>query len=1837
MQASHLNRAASNEKREGMPLPPPKRKPALPAKPSLPTKPSGLQSRLNSKRSTNSGTPASEAIARPPSVELEQQAAAGIITTSPIKGTKPTGLSEIVALAKLTGTTIPTKATEDVDDLATLTKLDDPILCDQLKQRYAKDKIYTYVGDILVAVNPFRPLGIYTKDSQKLYRQSGRTSNPPHIFAIADAAFTHMLKSNGTESQCCVVSGESGAGKTESAKYVIRQLMLLSSLRQDEQNESSTSSTTTSGDLENKILAVNPLLEAFGNAQTEKNDNSSRFGKYTELVFEPQGKVLGSDISIYLLEKSRVTAPGGENDSEQNFHMFYYLLAQTADPTQYGLDPEKDYKFLSNVDGLDEIDLDAEYDAVVKAMQDVGFEQDEQAAVWSVLSAVLQLGQVEFVASGEWAAFHEGSLPLMANVARALGVDAEKLKKVLLTRMIHAAGESVQKQYTVVEASACRDAMCRALYGRLFTWIVLNINQLLCPPPAPKRMRGAVRKGPQDDIRPTIGILDIFGFEDFKVNSFEQLCINLANEQLQFFFNEHVFELEQREYAREGIDAAKISYANNKPLLEMHLGHGEESKGKIGLFALLDESSLMTRTTAKDLVNRFNQQFKDNDCYRKKVGPAPEFTIVHYAGDVLYDAEHFIEKNRDALAHDVVSCVQESDKHVIAELFLCEVNPKTGAVDAIISRADSQTARKSKLKAARASFTGGAHKRPVTMGTQFRVSLNLLYQKMSTCRPHFVRCIKPNTGKEPWTFQDDFVMKQLQYTGMLATTRIRREGYAVRPPFEEFIKRFRVLGFDRGEELEYNATNCFTILQAAGISEALIGKTKVFLKHYHMDMLEARLLELAIAATMVQKWYRGYKERKRHKERLRNIAIQQQLAEQMLGDIANQSMHVATKVKAQRDEDLARVHELKRQLADEKRRQAEQREREQAMRIEMEKKKKLEERKQVETEANASLERIEQLSTAIRSAASSKQDTRPHVEELSKFIEAKEKSVGDQSSGIKDRLSQLRVDMGLCEQAVAEAGEDRDKLIHQLTAKALYGGANASDHIKKLEERLAEQESKINKLVFEQKKKGMECDAEGELLELLLGCHSRVMSAATNALNEANQLAILAFNEQATLAGQASANVTQMQQQHGQQVQTLNANLAAANKRLSELESEVASQAVTTQRVREEKESSVHQMQKVLEEAEMEVSALKTTIAEHKAKLEEQTATATKMEQDQKLLVTQLEQQFKEQHESLQAQMTSSDKVLSDKIRKLEVENSSLRDDLEKSEQKLGQAKDISRTEQSRLHAEIDAKLAEIDSLTASLMRAERMVQSQMADKEDALGSLESKAAALATEREQATAQQIELRSQLRTTQRELEESQALVEKLQTLEAKREAMQNSSQQESSTVSQELRRLLEEKTAIVKLRDDEHENMKAKYEQVIAEQRNQLAVLEEENVTTIDDYKSQLRKKERYISSKLAEKDGIIQDSEAKVAQLTMDYESAEVQCKEVKSELQDAKRLNTRLESQLKTTVSLLDQLKAESLSTMTELSRIMTERTTAGNKKATLENEGRVEKEREVKALQSQLTGANATMKRQKAEYQRYVEQMQQDHDDQINKLEAALASQKQMMSEHTSRENALRDRIQKLSEQNAEYVVTLKQNSVELDLLREELGDATLRERRERERSHTMHAQAMKDLEGRLSSQTEAQKRNFMKLKKAIVAMARKRPEDSTPGEGAHVDLLNYITMVKGEEGIPHEMRIDRFTCKSYLTKLAADKEQRRWVVLDLQAKTMSWFVDNRELRISRKGQVALADVTKAVDPGNKDSQQSRAFMVGIHKRTYTFIADSVELKDCWMQVLRCILGQG
>uniref|UniRef100_A0A8D3AG11 Unconventional myosin-X-like n=1 Tax=Scophthalmus maximus TaxID=52904 RepID=A0A8D3AG11_SCOMX len=694
-----------------------------------------------------------------------------------------------------------------VEDMSTLAELHEAAIMHNLFLRYQRDSIYTNIGSILAAVNPYKQIaGLYDGPAVDMYSKHQMGELPPHIFAVANECYRCLWKRH--DSQCVLISGESGAGKTESTKLLLKFLSVMS------QNSAGTPLSERTTRVEQALIQSSPIMEAFGNAKTVYNNNSSRFGKFIQLHFSQNGNIHGVSNKRSSLSKNRVVR---QNPGERNYHIFYALLAG-ADKDHRDMyllcEVPESYHYLSQSGCVQDSSLDDKklFDSVMEALKVMEFTEEEIRDVFKLLSAVLQMGNIEFMTAGGAQITSKG---VVSNVSELLGLDSFQLS------------EEICSPLTVEQAVDSRDSVAMALYSQCFSWIIMRINQKI--------------KG-KDNFK-SIGILDIFGFENFQVNRFEQFNINYANEKLQEYFNKHIFSLEQLEYNREGIQWEAIDWMDNAECLDL-------IEKKLGMLALINEESRFPKGTDYTLLEKLHSRHATNLYYVKPRVTDHQFGIKHYAGEVLYDVRGILEKNRDTFRDDILFILKESRLDFIYDLF-----------ERVGSRSGDETLK-----------MGTARRKP-TVSSQFRDSLHSLMATLSASNPFFVRCIKPNMDKKANRFDPDVVLNQLRYSGMLETVKIRRAGFSVRRTFQDFYSRYKmILKSKIHSDDEKQSCSELLVLHDKTKKEWQLGKTKVFLKEALEQRLEKEREEVRRRAGMVIRAHiLSYVARKQYKKVLSSV------------------------------------------------------------------------------------------------------------------------------------------------------------------------------------------------------------------------------------------------------------------------------------------------------------------------------------------------------------------------------------------------------------------------------------------------------------------------------------------------------------------------------------------------------------------------------------------------------------------------------------------------------------------------------------------------------------------------------------------------------------------------------------------------------------------------------------------------------------------------------------------------------------------------------------------------------------------------------------------------------
>ncbi|UIZ21226.1 hypothetical protein KXD40_000301 [Peronospora effusa] len=756
----------------------------------------------------------------------------------------------------------------DVENLDVLTHLHEPAFVDYLAQRYNVDQVYCRSGAVLIAVNPFKEIsGLY--DLHK-YHQEMRdwTALPPHVFSTAEGAYRSLRRrlqepGESKKNQTILVSGESGAGKTETTKFILNYLAECSQQQVDMTSRSERKRSISGSEL----MSANPILECFGNAKTLRNNNSSRFGKFVRMFFDGPElnaslRMVGTSVQTYLLEKVRVVH---QNDGERNFHVFYELLAGAEDTMKKKLYLENmsvlDFQYINGgrcFQRNDGVRDDKQFQLVLQSMKVLGFTDIEQEAIWKILSALLHLGNVLFASSIEdegeedngtasapcrLASASSSSLTVQEHldiVSKIFAVDQEELLSALTTRKISVGGEIFHASLSIAQCVDARDAMARSLYDFLFRFLVSKVNSAS---PQVQQFTNAEMKDVMT-LAPCIAVLDIFGFEEFEVNQFEQFCINYANEKLQYQFIQDILLTEQQAHIEEGIKWNAVDYEDNSMCLEM------VEQRPSGIFSLLDEECVVPKGSDAGFARKLYQRLQDHSNFSASRSEQVEFAfqVHHYAGNVRYQAEGFCEKNKDQPNAELFSVLEKTNDAHLRELF------------SFFKASESAQLQLVQPKLRRRSSVLSS----VGIGSQFKQQLASLLDVVQQTQTHYIRCIKPNDESACNKFDMAKVSSQLRYGGVLKAVKIMRQSFPVRMTHADFVKRYHLLvakpGSSNKPASEWTASDLLTLLE---IDRVELGKTRVFLRQQAFDRLEkSRERAVAVSATKLQSSWRCKQQRK---------------------------------------------------------------------------------------------------------------------------------------------------------------------------------------------------------------------------------------------------------------------------------------------------------------------------------------------------------------------------------------------------------------------------------------------------------------------------------------------------------------------------------------------------------------------------------------------------------------------------------------------------------------------------------------------------------------------------------------------------------------------------------------------------------------------------------------------------------------------------------------------------------------------------------------------------------------------------------------------------------------
>ncbi|XP_077575708.1 myosin-11a isoform X2 [Stigmatopora nigra] len=1152
-----------------------------------------------------------------------------------------------------------------VEDMAELTCLNEASVLHNIRERYFSGLIYTYSGLFCVVVNPYKMLPIYSEKIVEMYKGKKRHEVPPHIYSITDNAYRNMMQDREDQSILC--TGESGAGKTENTKKVIQYLAVVASSHKGKKDSSA-------GELEKQLLQANPILEAFGNAKTIKNDNSSRFGKFIRINFDVTGYIVGANIETYLLEKSRCIR---QAKIERAFHIFYYMIAGAKDNVREELllEPFSNYRFLVaghvQIPGQQDDEL---YEETMEAMNIMGFTDEERVDILKVCSTVMQLGNIEFKKERNQ---EQATMPdntAAQKVCHLQGINVTDFTRAILTPRIKVGREVVQKAQTKEQADFAIEALAKAVFERLFRWILGRVN---------KALDKTKRQGAS-----FLGILDIAGFEIFEDNSFEQLCINYTNEKLQQLFNHTMFILEQEEYQREGIEWNFIDFGLDlQPCIELI----ERPNNPPGILALLDEECWFPKATDVSFVEKLMSTQGNHVKFAKpkKLIDKTEFSLLHYAGKVDYNATSWLTKNMDPLNDNVTSLLNNSSSSFVQDLW--KDTDRVVGLDTIAKMSDSSMGGGSKTK--KGMFR--------TVGQLYKESLAKLMTTLHNTQPNFVRCIIPNHEKRAGKLDANLVLEQLRCNGVLEGIRICRQGFPNRIVFQEFRQRYEVLGasaipkgFMDGKQA------CCLMIKHLDLDPNLyrIGQSKIFFRTGVLAQLEEeRDLKITVIIIAFQSQARGFLARKAFAKRQQQLTamkvIQRNCAAYL--KLRNwQWWRLFTKVKPllqvtrQEEEMSLKEDELQKSKENAAKYESELKEITLKHTTIMEERNALQEQLQAETELYAEAEEMR-----VRLGAKKQE-----LEEILHEMEARLDEEEERSQSLLVEKKKMQQQMQELEEHLEEEEDARQKL--QLEKVTCEG------KIKKLEDDILVMEDQNNKLLKERK-----------LME------ERVADYSTNLAEEEEK----------------SKNLTKLKNKHESMISELEVRLKKEEKTRQELD-----------KVKRKLEAESNDLQEQLADLQAQIAELKAQLAKKEeelqtslARLEDETA----QKNNALKKIRELEGHISDLQEDLDSERAArnkAEKMKRDLGEELEALKSELEDTLDstatqqelraKREQEVTLLKraidDENRTHEAQIHEMRQKHTQAVEELTEQLEQSKR-VKSNL---EKAKQTLEKENSELTTE-----------------------------------------------------------------------------------------------------------------------------------------------------------------------------------------------------------------------------------------------------------------------------------------------------------------------------------------------------------------------------------------------------------------------------------------------------------------------------------------------------------------------
>ncbi|XP_052604206.1 myosin-9 isoform X2 [Peromyscus californicus insignis] len=1621
-----------------------------------------------------------------------------------------------------------------VEDMAELTCLNEASVLHNLKERYYSGLIYTYSGLFCVVINPYKNLPIYSEEIVDMYKGKKRHEMPPHIYAITDTAYRSMMQDREDQSILC--TGESGAGKTENTKKVIQYLAHVASSHKSKKDQ---------GELERQLLQANPILEAFGNAKTVKNDNSSRFGKFIRINFDVNGYIVGANIETYLLEKSRAIRQAKE---ERTFHIFYYLLSGAGEhlKTDLLLEPYNKYRFLSNghvtIPGQQDKDM---FQETMEAMRIMGIPEDEQMGLLRVISGVLQLGNIVFKKERNT---DQASMPdntAAQKVSHLLGINVTDFTRGILTPRIKVGRDYVQKAQTKEQADFAIEALAKATYERMFRWLVLRIN---------KALDKTKRQGAS-----FIGILDIAGFEIFDLNSFEQLCINYTNEKLQQLFNHTMFILEQEEYQREGIEWNFIDFGLDlQPCIDLI----EKPAGPPGILALLDEECWFPKATDKSFVEKVVQEQGTHPKFQKpkQLKDKADFCIIHYAGKVDYKADEWLMKNMDPLNDNIATLLHQSSDKFVSELWK-DVDRIIG-LDQVAGM--SETALPGAFKTRKGMFR--------TVGQLYKEQLAKLMATLRNTNPNFVRCIIPNHEKKAGKLDPHLVLDQLRCNGVLEGIRICRQGFPNRVVFQEFRQRYEILtpnsipkGFMDGKQA------CVLMIKALELDSNLyrIGQSKVFFRAGVLAHLEEeRDLKITDVIIGFQACCRGYLARKAFAKRQQQLTAMKVLQRNCAAYLRLRNWQwwrLFTKVKpvlnSMRHEDELLAKEMELTKMREKHLVAENRltELETLQSQLMAEKLQLQEQLQAETELCAEAEELRARLTAKKQ----------ELEEICHDLEARVEEEEERCQHLQAEKKKMQQNIQELEEQLEEEESARQKLqLEKVTTEA---------KLKKLEEDQIIMEDQNCKLAKEKK-----------LLE------DRVAEFTTNLMEEEEKSKSLAKlkNKHEAMITDLEERLRKEEKQRQELEKTrrkLEGDSTDLSDQIAELQAQIAELKMQLAKKEEELQAALARVEEEAAQKNMalkKIRELEAQISELQEDLESERASRNKAEKQKRDLGEELEALKTELEDTLDS-TAAQQELRSKREQEVSILKKTLEDEAKTHEAQIQEM----RQKHSQAVEELAEQLEQTKRVKATLEKAKQTLENERGELANEVKVLLQGKGDSEHKRKKVEAQLQELQVKFSEGERVRTELADKVTKLQVELDSVTGLLNQSDSKSSKLTKDFSALesqLQDTQELLQEENRQKLSLSTKLKQVEDEKNSFREQLEEEEEAkrNLEKQIATLHAQVTDMKKKMEDGVGCLETAEEAKRRLQKDLEGLSQRHEEKVAAYDKLEKTKTRLQQELDDLLVDLDHQR-QNVSNLEKkqkkFDQLLAEEKTISAKYAEERDQAEAEaREKETKALS--LARALEEAMEQKAELERLNKQFRTEMEDlmsskddvgkSVHELEKSKRALEQQVEEMKTQLEELEDELQATEDAKLRLEVNLQ----------------------------AMKAQFERDLQGR-DEQSEEKKKQLVRQvremeaelederkQRSMAMAARKKLEMDLKDLEAHIDTAN-----KNREEAIKQLRKLQAQMKDCMRELDDTRASREEILA--QAKE-----NEKKLKSMEAEMIQLQEELAAAERAKRQAQQER-----------------------------------